>query len=272
MILLRQLNKIMPRFIRTAKTLLLIYYAYMVEYRAELVLWVLSGSLPFILMGIWIEASQDGRFGLQAVEFARYFLAAFIVRQLTVVWVIWEFEKEVVNGTLSPKLLQPLDPAWHHVASHIAERFARLPFIVGLILFFFALYPQSFWIPSFTQFCLSLVLVILAFSLRFLIQHTFALFAFWIERASAIEQFWFLPYLFLSGMIAPLDVFPEAVRAWVIWTPFPYLIYFPAALLVGWPENVIQAISVMAGWGLFFLICNRWLWRQGLKRYSGMGA
>lgn len=262
----------MTGFFRTVKTLLCIYYAYMMEYRAELLLWALSGSLPFILMGIWMQASEQGQFSLQAVEFARYFLAAFIVRQLTVVWVIWEFEKEVVNGTLSPKLLQPLDPAWHHVTSHLAERVARTPFILGLILLFFALYPESFWLPSFANLCLCLAVAILAFSLRFVIQHTFALCAFWIERASAIEQFWFLPYLFLSGMVAPLDVFPEAVRAWVIWTPFPYLIYFPAALLLGWSVNILQGISVMSAWGLGFWFLNRWLWRRGLKRYSGMGA
>jgi ABC-2 type transport system permease protein len=33
-----------------------------------------------------------------------------VTRQLTVVWVIWELEKEVVQGYLSPRLLQPLDP------------------------------------------------------------------------------------------------------------------------------------------------------------------
>ena len=87
----------------------------MLEYRAELLLWALSGSLPFILMGVWTQAAQAGNFGLSAVEFARYFLAVYLVRQLTVVWVIWDFEREIVNGKLSFRLLQPLDPVWHHV-------------------------------------------------------------------------------------------------------------------------------------------------------------
>ncbi len=110
-----------------AKTLLVVYYAYMLEYRAELILWVLSGSLPIILMGVWIKAAQGANFGLSAVDFSRYFLAVFIVRQFTVVWVVFEFEREVVEGKLSPRLLQPLDPAWHHISSHISERAARMP-------------------------------------------------------------------------------------------------------------------------------------------------
>lgn len=126
----------MKYILKIAQTFLSTYYAYMVEYRAELFFWVLSGSLPFILMGIWIKASETGNIGLTSIEFARYFLAAFIVRQSNVVWVIWEFEKEVIQGKLSPRLLQPIDPVWHHFLSHIAERFARFPFIVGLILLF----------------------------------------------------------------------------------------------------------------------------------------
>lgn len=262
----------MKRTFRKARTLLSVYYAHMVEYRAELLLWVLSGSLPLIMMGIWMQASQGGRFGLTPVKFAQYFLAVFLVRQLSVVWVIWEFEKEVVEGKLSPRLLQPLDPVWHHAASHVAERLARLPFTLVLVGLFFILYPQAVWLPSWQGFLLFLLAGAIAFALRFLIQYTFAMFAFWIERAVAIEQFWFLLYLFLSGMVAPLELFPDSVREIVLWTPFPYLIHFPAALLVGLPVDVGKGFLAMLGWCLVFFVWNRWLWRRGLKRYSGMGA
>ncbi len=262
----------MRRVLRIAQALLSTYYAYMVEYRAELLLWVLSGSLPLILMGVWMEAAQGGRFGLTPLDFARYFLAAFIARQFSVVWVIWEFEREIVEGQLSHRLLHPLDPGWSYFASHFAERFARLPFALMLVALFFALYPQAFWLPSPAQLALFLLVVILAFALRFVMQYTLAMFAFWTERASALEQFWFLFYLFLSGLIAPLELFPPAVRQVVLWTPFPYMIHFPASLLVGLPVDLGRGLLVMLGWGLLFWVANRWLWRQGLKQYSGMGA
>jgi ABC-2 type transport system permease protein len=245
----------MRRSLRTAWALLSVYYAYMLEYRAELLLWALSGSLPLILLGVWTQAAQSGQLGLSPVDFARYFLAVFIVRQFTVVWVIWEFEKEV-----------------HHVTSHLSERLARLPFVVGLILLFFALYPQAAWWPNFSSLLLFALVSAIAFALRFLIQYTFALFAFWTERASALEQFWFLLYLFLSGLIAPLEMFPPLMRQIVLWTPFPYFVYFPASVLVGLPVNWGQGLLVMLGWGALFWVLNRWLWRQGLKQYSGMGA
>ncbi len=257
---------------RIGQTLLTVYYAYMVEYRAELLFWMLSGSLPIIMMGVWVQASENGQFGLSPIDFIRYFVAVFIVRQSTVVWVIWEFEREVLEGTLSPKLLQPLDPGWHYFVSHVAERFARLPFIVALLALFFWLYPNARWTPSWSDIGLCLIATSLSLILRFLMQYTLSMFAFWIERAAAIEQLWFLFYLFLSGMIAPINVFPDAVRNVIVWTPFPYMIHFPASVLIGSPVNLVQGFLMLIGWSGLFLVMNRWLWRKGLQKYSGMGA
>ncbi|MFN4071495.1 MAG: multidrug ABC transporter permease, partial [Thermus caldifontis] len=133
---------------RKAKTLLSVYLAYMLEYRAELFLWALAGALPLILLGVWTEAARGGDFPLSPGEFARYFLMVFLVRQATVVWVVWEFERDVVEGRLSFRLLRPLDPFLEHLAAHVAERLARLPFVVLLVLLFFWIFPEARFVPE----------------------------------------------------------------------------------------------------------------------------
>lgn len=258
--------------VRKARTLLLAHYAHMLEYRAEIFLWALSNSLPIILMGVWIQASSEGNFDFTPQEFARYFFSVFIVRQLTAIWVIWEFEREILEGKLSLRLLQPIDPVWHHVARHLAEKMTRLPLVALFCGLFFLLYPDAAWIPQPSNLFLGIIAIALAFILRFAIQYTFAMLAFWTERASAIQQFWFLFYVFLSGTVAPLEVFPDSVRQIVEWTPFPYMMHFPAVLLMGLPVEFGKSIAIMIAWGIAFLLLNRWLWRKGLKQYSGMGA
>lgn len=257
---------------RKIRTVLSVYYAYMVEYRAELLFWMLSGSLPLILMGVWMEAAESGNFILSRLEFSRYFITVFMVRQFSLVWVIWEFEKEVVQGKLSLRLLQPFDPAWHHVAAHVAERAARLPLLVIVIALFAIFYPQLFWQPTLSQIVLGAIATIAAFILRFLLQYTLALVAFWSERASALEEFFFLFYLFFSGYIAPLNVYPDSLLAVMEWLPFPYVLYFPAALFLGFPFPVVKGFVVIALWCVVLWVMNRWLWRRGLRHYSGMGA
>ena len=258
--------------LRKVRTLLIAHYAHMLEYRAEIFLWALSNSLPIILMGVWIEASKDGNFDFTPQQFTRYFFSVFVVRQLTTIWVIWEFEREILEGKLSLRLLQPIDPVWHHVARHLAEKMTRIPLVALFCGLFFVLYPNAAWIPSLSDLLLGLVAIVLAFILRFAIQYTFAMLAFWTERASAIQQFWFLFYIFLSGTVAPLEVFPAGVRQIVEWTPFPYMMHFPAILLMGLPVEFGKSVIIMISWTAAFLLLNRWLWRKGLRQYSGMGA
>lgn len=257
---------------RKARAFLATYYAYMLAYRAELVLWALANSLPFILMGAWMQAAAHGDFGKTPEDLARYFLAAFIVRQVTVVWVIWEFEQDVVKGRLSPQLLLPIDPGWRHLLSHVAERFARLPFSALIVLLVFALYPKAIWLPSLYELTVSFTFMVLALLLRFVMQYTFAMLAFWTERASSAESLWMIPYLFLSGLIAPLELFPDSIRALAMATPFPYLVYFPTTILLGGDVDVVRGAFVMAAWGAVFFVLYRVLWRLGLRRYSAMGA
>jgi ABC-2 type transport system permease protein len=67
-------------------------------------------------------------------------------------------------------------------------------------------------------------------------------------------------------------VFPPAVRQALAWTPFPYLVHFPASLWVGIPQDIPRGFAMGLAWLVLFWLVNRWLWRKGLQHYSGMGA
>jgi ABC-2 type transport system permease protein len=181
-------------------------------------------------------------------------------------------EEQIVQGTLSPLLLQPLDPGWRFVLGHVTERFARLPFVALIIAIGFWLYPQALWVPEPKHAALAFAALVVAFAVRFLLQYAVAMLSFWSERASAIEEVWFSLFIFLSGMLAPLDFYPPIVRNIAEFTPFPYMVYVPAELLLGHDVPLFKAAVVLSGWGVGSFVLNRVLWRQGLKRYSAMGA
>src|SRR5439155_14919627 len=142
-------------------------------------------------------------FAVQPLDVVRYFLAVFVVRQLTVVWVIWEVEQDMQRGRFAHFLLTPIDPVWRYVAVHVAERLARLPFSFGIVVVFVIAYRPAFFVPELTHALLAAVFVVVAFALRFLIQYTFALISFWTERAANLESLVFIVYMFLSGAVAP---------------------------------------------------------------------
>lgn len=275
----------LKRISRRARTLCSVYYALMIAYRGEIFLWAVATSLPLIMMGVWTEAGASGAFPIGQVDMARYFIAVFLVRQLTIAWVIYEFEWYVVSGRLSPLLLQPMDPVWRWLCAHVSEQFARLPFCVILMVLCFVLYPKALWgeadmgvwLPAWWQCILAIAACYLTFLLRFMIQYCIAMLAFWFERAAAFERVNFLPYLFLSGLIAPMEVYTgtplkDAVREIAMWTPYPYMFWFPAKLLVDGDVDIAKGFAVIAAWLVIVYIINRWLWKKGLRHYSAMGA
>jgi ABC-2 type transport system permease protein len=236
------------------------------------------------MLGVWIEVGKTRgvTLSIPPKDFARYFLAVFIVRSFSIVWVIWEFEWHVNQGRLSPYLLQPMDVGWRWVSAHLSEQAARLPFAALLAILFFCLYPKAMWRPSPGDIALGAVAIYMAFAMRFLLQYTLAMSAFWMERAGALEQMMFLPYLFLSGMIAPLGQYPSAMARVLYWTPFPYMVDFPARILIGeahrgaaaaaYAPPIGTGMAIVAGWIAVLLLINRWVWRRGLRHYSAMGA
>ena len=182
-------------------------YALMLEYRAEIILWAISGFLPLIMLGIWREAGISLSMGLNDQWLTRYFVSAFFVRQFTAVWVMISFEEDNIEGRLSPYLLQPIFPFWRYYSSHIAEQISRLPIVFIIMSIIFILIPNSIWNPGLFNLIIFTFALFLAFCVRFLLHWLFAMICFWNERASAIERLLLIPYLFLSGLVAPLDAF-----------------------------------------------------------------
>ena len=283
----------MTQFWRKCRAYMATYYALMMAYRGEIFMWMIATSLPLIMMGVWVKASESGHFPMDAVAVARYFIAVFFMRQITICWVIHEFEFQVVSGKLSPLLLQPADPSWRYVMMHAGEQATRLPLVLLSLGFCFFLAPQALWgdgttgawVPHPIAIAFAVLAGYSAFVFRYLLQYTIAMLAFWIERASSVEHFVYLPYLFLSGMLFPIDVLlahdVAAIRTVgeiAMWTPFPYMLWFPAKLLtLTWGEPIAwdmlgRGFAIIYGWSVVFWFINRWVWRRGLRHYSAMGA
>lgn len=255
-----------------ARALLGSQYALMLEYRAEIALWALSGLLPFIMLALWSQAPAGAALGFGPEGLDRYFLSAYLVRQFSVVWVVFAFEEDALLGRLSPYLLQPLHPLWRYLAAHLAEQLTRLPFAAAIAALFFVLNPGAFWLPSPGGLVLAWLATLGAFAISFLLQSLIAALCFWSEKASALERLLFVPYLFLSGLLAPLAAFPPGVRAMAQWTPFPWLINFPARLLAGLPVDAAAGIGAQLAWIALLLPSVLLLWRAGVRRYTAMGA
>ena len=258
--------------INKISTLLKVQYSNMLEYRVEIALWAISGIIPFFMLNIWTTNNLNESINLSNVMISRYFLSAFFIRQFSVVWVVFTFEEDALLGKISPYIIQPLNPFFRYFSQHIAEQITRLPFALIIALFFFIFNPESIWLPNLRILILSISSTFLSFLIQFLMQSIIACLCFWTEKASSIERLLFIPTLFLSGLLSPVISFPEKIRSWVYFTPFPYLIDFPANLLSGNTTNIIGGFSMQIFWIILFFPLFRKVWIEGTKKFTAMGS
>jgi ABC-type uncharacterized transport system permease subunit len=63
---------------RTVRALLALNYGISLQYRAQGVLWMITGLAPLIMMMIWLQLAHGGPIGgYDATTFAQYFLFMF---------------------------------------------------------------------------------------------------------------------------------------------------------------------------------------------------
>ncbi len=263
--------------LRKARALFESRFSMMSAYRAEIFIWMLSGTVPLIMMTVWIGKAQTSGGavgGFTPQDFAAYFLAAWLSQQLVVAWVASLLDDHIRQGTLSLKLMRPLDVVWEFLSDHLAERVVRLPFVFLILVGGLFLAPGARITPDLQHVLAYVPCIVLAFAIRFLIGYCIGLLAFWFDQATAIDSFYFVISVFLSGGFAPLEFYPPLVRALVEWTPFPYVIYHPVRVLTGAADGpeIARIIAVQLLWVLVFGLLRHALWRRGLVRYGAVGA
>jgi ABC-2 type transport system permease protein len=267
------MNGLVDVYVQQFKTTL----ALQVQYRAALVIWVIGHVLePLIYLVIWsvVSTSTGGSVGgFTTGDFAAYFILLMLVNHVTYTWVMYEYEYRVRHGALSFALLRPVHPIHSDIADNVSSKVITLPGMlltaVGLGLLFKPTFHFVPWAVAAT-----LPALMLAFLLRFLVEWTLALAAFWTTRVSAINQMYFVALLFLSGQVAPLSLLPHTIQVAATILPFYWTIGFPVELLLGrlTPTQAWTGLAVQAVWLALSLVLVRFVWRAGVRVYSAVGA
>ena len=264
------------RWLKTYPTLLKAYWARSIEYRGQLIIWILSSVLPLIMLVVWlnVSAQQGGSVGgYDAVGFISYYLMVTLIRRITGVWIIWDMDHDIRNGELSPQLLKPINPMHHHFTQSLASKPLQVllvtPPIVVASLLFGARYDLSLF-----SLALTLAACAGAFVIEFLVQALIGTLAFWITQSVAVAEAWFWVRAFFSGWIVPLAIFPAAIVGPLTYLPFRYTLSFPIEIILGrLPlDQIVLGFGVELSWIAILLIAFQLMWRRGLRSSSAVGA
>lgn len=265
----------MGHVLRALPDLFRVSLAQLVAYRAEMVIWILTATLPLIMLALWSSVAADGPVaGLSQDDLARYFTATLVVRQATSMWLVWGFSFEVRTGTISARMMKPMHPFWRNallILCALPIRMAILIPLVGLLVWW---RPGLVALPEPTGLLLFLPALVVAWLLQFALQACFALLSFWIDKADGLWMVWFAAFAFLSGYVAPLALFPAWARPTLRFLPFRAVHGLPAELLSGMVDPVegLIDLAVGVGWLAAATLVATVLWKRGLRRYGAFGG
>jgi ABC-2 type transport system permease protein len=252
-------------------------FASFVQYRASMLIWMIWHVLePLIYLVVWsvVSLSSGGMVGgFTPNDFSAYFIVMMLVNHVTYTWVIYEYEYRIRQGSLSFALLRPLHPIHADLVDNVSSKLITMPMMLlaaaVLVLVFKPAIHPGLW-----EMIVFVPALILAFLLRFLVEWTLALAAFWTTRVTAVNQGYYVAALFLSGQMAPLALLPYPVQLGAAVLPFRWMISFPVELFLGrvTPAEALTGLAMQTVWlVLAFGLC-RLAWRAGVRVYSAVGA
>jgi ABC-2 type transport system permease protein len=261
--------------VRAFPTLLRMGFTEALAYRAELLVWVLSTTMPFIMMALWTAVAREQPVGNYSKEgFVGYFLATFVVRQLTGAWAAWQINYEIRQGTLAMRLLRPISPLWSYAAENLGAVPMRVMVAVPVaVLAVFLVGPQA--VPQhWWGWPMLLVALLGGWLITFLANVIIGTMALYMESSRHVMDVWLVLFFVLSGYMYPVEVLPPWLGRLVDWLPFRYQIGLPVEVMTGrhgWQES-LELIGRQWLWVALLIALSVTLWRRGLRRFSAYGG
>ncbi len=181
-------------------------------------------------------------------------------------------DEEVKSGALGSYLLRPFSYVGYHQWRFLGEAAVSVGSALGCgILLASALvgFPELPWAAW-----ASLPLTMgLALALHFQVAMALSLAAFWIEDAGPLFWVYHKTLFLLGGLLVPLDLYPDWLRAIASELPFAQTLYAPARLLVGFEVPRLAAVvGRQVAWLVVLGLATRFLFRIGARRVVVQGG
>ena len=248
------------------------------QYRANLLMYLLYWLVsPVVYLAVWttIAESQGSVGGLTPNDFITYYMTLLIVDQLTSDISIHIFAYKIQDGTLSGELIRPIHPILTNtLINNLAFKALTMLVLIPVWLVLWMLFRPDFSSITWQGILLAIPAIILGFAVNFLLSSVLACLAFWTTRVWSLYEYYMGLFVLFSGQFVPLQLMPQLIQRTAQFLPFQLFIYFPVQLILGGlPQDEIYRGFLMGGfWLVVGLVLFRWVWREGVRRFSAVGA
>lgn len=179
--------------------------------------------------------------------------------------------EEVSSGTVNSLIVRPMSFFEYYLSQFLGYKILIMAtsfFIPAIFCYFMELPVLYERLPA----ALLLILLYLVFAL--LMSFIISTFAFHLNRVWSLTIAKNLGLWVFTGELFPLDILPDRIKNILIHLPFANAVYIPVGYLTGRLNEPLLLRGFLSTFmGILVLgILGSYLWRQGLKTYSGTGA
>ncbi|OIQ18865.1 MAG: hypothetical protein BM556_06180 [Bacteriovorax sp. MedPE-SWde] len=244
-------------------------------YRLNFFLQIIGPSLIFFFIkyNLWssIYSGEEGLVikGYDFNQMITYHIWSFVVAQIAQGHTALNLSIDIRMGRISSYLIYPFNFWEFHTASFLGFQILQL----GITCLSMTVFSLLGILPDFTLsgmlYGISACLYVSLF--WYALQYFTGMLAFWLEETWILRVILQVITVFLSGAVIPLELFPEAVRSVLEYTPFPYLTYYPIKIFMGAPVDMLNFYGVITIWLAIFTAINSYLWKRGIRLYTAAG-
>ncbi|MBF0441466.1 MAG: ABC-2 family transporter protein [Oligoflexales bacterium] len=250
------------------------------EYRLNFFLSLASALFPifiqyFMWKAIYHSAGSAKVYGYDFTQMMIYVVMSGVVSKIVATGFEYEIAREIKEGGLSRFITRPIFYGPHKLLFFLGEKAmpTLLAILVAVLILAIASWQGIYTldISNIQLFPLSLLLALL---IHFMIFFCISAAAFILLEISAFFEVVRILLLVVSGGVFPLDIFGEQALRILKFLPFQYIIYFPTKLLAGTVPHaqIPEGISMQILWSLVLAILAHFVWRKGMKHYTGFGG
>ncbi len=254
-----------------------VHWSNTLVYRVNFLLMVVGPVLVFffVKVSLWysiFEGNTEIRIGNYSLsDMLTYHLWTMIIMLISRSYNFGKLSEDIRLGRVSTYLIYPFS-LWEFQATNFVSRLLIQIFIALFCLFIlmttFSQYFNNFEAINLAKgLLLAVVVSVFWFSLQYLI----GLLTFWLEETWVIAVIAETAIQLLSGNMIPLDLFPEWAARLLDYTPFPYVTFVPVKMIMGSGGDLLTALGNLVFWILILNLIILFVWRKGLKLYTGAG-
>lgn len=265
----------MTRTLRVLPTMLRIGFHEAMAYRAELLVWMLTTTMPLVMLPLWLAVAETGPVGgYDSDRFIAYFLYAFVIRQLTSVWASWTMNYEVVHGTLAMRLMRPVHPFWAYAIESLAAIPLRLVIALPVALVVLAVTAGAHVVEGAGMALVGMLSIAGAWAIAFFANLAIGAMSLFTQSSIKLIDAWLAGYFVMSGYLVPLALFPASIRALPDWLPWRYQLGFPVELWTGalTMDEALRQLAAQWTWVALLAALALFVWNRGLERFSAVSG